>query len=712
MAADILTAVRLTIFGRVQGVGLRPAIARLAEELELAGEVGNTAQGVALVLEGPRIAVDSFVAELHKHLPPEARLDKVQVDQTAVAQRSGFHIVAGVDDAPIRTEVPRDLNVCPNCLAELSDTGDRRHGYPFTSCTDCGPRYSIIRQLPFERDDTTMQGFGLCPACQAEYSDSKSRRFHAQTIACPQCGPGCWLVDSSGTELARGDAAIGEAAAALCAGTIVALKGLGGYQLLVDATNSEAVMRLRRRKVRPVKPLAVMVSSLAAAESLGQLDALARASLASREGPIVIVPARPGTLAEGVHPDLGCIGLMLPTTPLHQLLAERCPPLIATSGNREGEPLAWEQADAQTNLAVVADCFLHHDRPIYRPVDDSVVRMIAGRSITFRAARGLAPLRLDHFQRCPLQILAVGGQQKVAIALHNGCQAILGPHIGDLDELLTRQRFVSHVKEFCELYRATPEFVVHDLHPDYFTTRWAEETGLPTLAVQHHHAHVVSAMVEHGWLDREVLGMAWDGTGYGPDGTIWGGEFLRSTAAGYRRVARLRPFPLFGGEAAIREPWRARWLPRMHARKTRSSSWSNGVFIGKSSPNSSPSPKRRGALLGRAAPAGCSTQSRRGCCLEQPTHEAGRSEKDTWPCCWKRYARTLKTATPASFHRTITCRSWRASLTNSIGDRSLPRWLPTFAAVTRQRFWPRVFTKHLQRQLFASRQFTRTYPLS
>ena len=401
-----------------------------------------------------------------------------------------------------------------------------------------------------------MQGFGRCPACQAEYSDSKSRRFHAQTIACPQCGPSCWLVDSSGKELARADAAIDEAAAALCAGNIVALKGLGGYQLLVDATNADAVARLRRRKVRPFKPLAVMVSSLATAESLGHLDASARARLTSREGPIVIVPARPSTLAEGIHPHLDCIGLMLPTTPLHQLLGERCPPLVATSGNREGEPLAWDEADAQSRLADVADCFLHHDRPIHRPVDDSVVRMIAGRSVTVRAARGLAPVRLDLFEQNPLQVLAVGGQQKVAIALHNGCQTVLGPHIGDLDELLTRQRFVSHVKEFCELYRATPEFIVHDMHPDYFTTRWAEETGQPTLAVQHHHAHVVSAMVEHGWLDGEVLGVAWDGTGYGPDGTIWGGEFLRATAAGYRRVARLRPFSLLGGEAAIREPWR------------------------------------------------------------------------------------------------------------------------------------------------------------
>ena len=388
------------------------------------------------------------------------------------------------------------------------------------------------------------------------------QRFQEPAIPCtddclPAVRAGCWLVDSSGTELARGDAAIDEAAAALCAGTIVALKGLGGYQLLVDGTNANAVARLRRRKVRPFKPLAVMVSSLDAAESQGHLDAAARASLVRREGPIVIVPARRNALAEGVHPDLDCVGLMLPTTPLHQLLAERCPPLVATSGNREGEPLACDEADAQTRLADVADCLLHHDRSIQRPVDDSVVRIMASRPVTFRAARGLAPLRLDLHQRSPLQILAVGGQQKVAIALHNGCQAVLGPHIGDLDELLTRQRFVSHVKEFCELYRATPEFIVHDMHPDYFTTRWAEETGQPTLAVQHHHAHVVSVMVEHGWLDGEVLGIAWDGTGYGPDGTIWGGEFLRSTAAGYRRVARLRPFPLFGGEAAIREPWRA-----------------------------------------------------------------------------------------------------------------------------------------------------------
>jgi hydrogenase maturation protein HypF len=363
-------------------------------------------------------------------------------------------------------------------------------------------------------------------------------------------------VDGGGKELARGDSAIDQAVAALCAGKIVALKGLGGYQLLADGTNSDAVAHLRQRKLRPCKPLAVMVSSLAAAESLGNLDAPARASLASRAGPIVIVPARPGNLAEGIHPGHDGIGLMLPTTPLHQLLAERCPPLVATSGNHEGEPLAWDQADAQSRLAEVADLLLHNDRPIHWPVDDSVVRIIAGRAVTIRAARGLAPIRLDLPENEAFQILAVGGQQKVAIALHNGCQAVLGPHIGDLDDILTRQRFMSHVAEFCQLYRATPEFIVHDMHPDYFTTRWAEDTGLRTLAVQHHHAHVVSAMIEHGWLDREVLGVAWDGTGFGPDGTIWGGEFLRSTATGYRRVARLRPFPLLGGEAAIREPWR------------------------------------------------------------------------------------------------------------------------------------------------------------
>lgn len=556
---DKVSAMRLTICGCVQGVGLRPVIARLAEQLHFAGDVYNTSAGVEVVLEGPCGALRSFAALLREHSPPKAKIRSIRHRGISVADRSGFRILPRSESGSLRTQVPRDCAICSRCVADISDVTDRRHEYPFTSCSDCGPRYSIIDTVPFERAATAMHQFQLCAKCLVEYTASANRRFHAQTITCPACGPQCWFSDVVGQVQAQGTVAVDLAVQAIRDGKIVALKGIGGYQLLTDATSEVAVSRLRLRKARPIKPLAVMVASLAAAESLAQLDETACQGLASSAGPVVVAPARPGALlAEGVHCGMGSIGLMLPTTPLHWLLARQCPPLVATSGNRESEPLAWEGADAECRLSGIADCFLHHDRPIRRAIDDSVVRIIANRPVTIRAARGIAPLplKLNSRRQMPRQILAVGGQQKVAVALHNGFQAALGPHLGDLDELLTRERFAHYVQELCQLYEAKPEFLVHDAHPDYFTTCWAAAQGLPTLAVQHHHAHIVAGMVECGWLDREVLGVAWDGTGYGPDGTIWGGEFLRATAAGYQRVARLRPFSLIGGETAIREPWR------------------------------------------------------------------------------------------------------------------------------------------------------------
>ncbi|HUE69700.1 MAG TPA: carbamoyltransferase HypF [Pirellulaceae bacterium] len=554
---DRRVAACLTIRGCVQGVGLRPTIARLARALALAGEVRNTLAGVAVVLEGTSSAVGSFSELLRRQLPSAARIAGIDAEPIPATGRRGFAIVAATAGGALQTEVPRDPVVCPACLTEAARKGDRRHEYPFTSCADCGPRYSVLVALPFERAATTMSGFALCEDCQSEYADPNDRRFHAQTIACPRCGPKCWLTEGRGTILARGTAAVSAAAAAIAAGRIVAMKGLGGYQLLVNATNGTAVARLRLRKERPAKPMAVLVATLADAEAIAHLDDATRAALTSRAGPIVLAPARRGMLAEGVHSGLDDLGLMLPTTPLHWLLARQSPPLIATSGNHEGEPLAFDDAVAENQLARIADLFLHHDRPIERPIDDSVVRIIVGRDVTIRAARGLAPLPLPASHVPPFAVLAVGGDQKVAIALHNCQQAALGPHIGDLDELLTRERFASHVRDFCRLYDAEPKLIVHDQHSDYYTTRWAGESGLPAMAVQHHHAHVAAGMLEHGWLGREVLGVAWDGTGYGPDGTIWGGEFLRAKSTSYERVCRLRSFPLLGGEAAIREPWRA-----------------------------------------------------------------------------------------------------------------------------------------------------------
>ena len=400
-----------------------------------------------------------------------------------------------------------------------------------------------------------MAAFPLCVDCRHEYRRPRDRRFHAQTTACPACGPRVWFTDGGGLNL-LGDKGLQAAVARLAAGEIVALRGLGGYQLLVDATNLSAVERLRERKGRRAKPLAVMVESLDAAQGLAHVDHAEIDAFCDPSAPIVLVRAVPNNgLAAAIHPGLDTVGLMRPTTPLHAIISRDFGrPLVCTSGNRDGEPLEYQVEEAAARLAGIADAWLDHDREIARPIDDSVVRIIAGRRVTVRLARGLAPLALDLPAMPPT--LAVGGFLKAAVAWSNGAQAVLGPHIGDQETLSARERFAAHLRDWQRLYRFQPTQIVHDMHPEYFSTEWAKNQSLPTLAVQHHHAHVVSGMLEHGWLDRPVLGVAWDGTGYGTDGTIWGGEFLVCTAAEFERVARLRPFRLPGGEAAIHEPWR------------------------------------------------------------------------------------------------------------------------------------------------------------
>jgi hydrogenase maturation protein HypF len=410
--------------------------------------------------------------------------------------------------------------------------------------------------MPYDRQQTSMAGFTVCHDCRREYESFEDRRFYAETICCARCGPHVWAADGNGVVLGERNAAISVIVDALLQGRIIALRGLGGYQLLVDATNQDAVERLRSRKRRLAKPFAVLVASTVEAAKIAHLSELQRRTLADPANPIVIARRRTdAAVAPQVYGTLNTIGFLLPTTALHWQLATRCNrPLVATSGNVDGAPLAFEVASAEAELSGVADCWLHHDRPIVRPIDDSVVRVISDREVSLRLARGLAPLRLDLGLTPPM--LAVGGHQKSAIALSNGSQAVLGPHIGDLDEQTTRQRWLDHVAAFLELYGAQPTLIVHDLHPDYFTTRWAQADGRPTIAVGHHHAHAAAAMTEHGWLDREVLALTWDGTGYGPDGSIWGGECLLATASDYRRVAHVRSFALPGGDAAIREPWR------------------------------------------------------------------------------------------------------------------------------------------------------------
>lgn len=564
-ATEVQCALRVIVAGRVQGIGFRPAVARLAQELALAGEVRNTNEGAEIVVEGAATTIDEFLSTLASHLPALALVERIVAEPIPVAGRSRFQIASGLAAGTLRTAIPIDLMVCRECQAEVNASRGRRSGYPFTSCTACGPRYSGLHALPYDREATIMAAFALCDECREEYDNPSNRRFHAETIACPACGPRCWLADSSGAIIAEQEQAIEAAVSAIHQGQIVALRGIGGYQLLADATSAAAVQTLRIRKGRPAKPLAVMADSLDTAKRLACLELAAAEALLQPAGPIVVAPLRPHAgLAKEACAGLMEVGLMLPTSPLHLLLARNCPPLIATSGNVEGEPLEHDVDEAHAGLAKVADIFLDHDRPIARPIDDSVVRMIAGRAVTIRAARGLAPLqlRVDCLTTGTAQhgILAVGGQQNSAVAIWNRHQAILGPHLGDLDEWKTCQRWHTHLRDLTNLLGVEPTLVVHDLHPEYYATRWAEKCGRPTIGVQHHHAHIAAGMLEHNWLDREVLGVAWDGTGYGPDGTIWGGEFLRATAASYHRVARLRPFELLGGEAAIREPWRVALL--------------------------------------------------------------------------------------------------------------------------------------------------------
>lgn len=556
-AADrTVAAERLTLHGRVQGLGVRPALARLAIELRLAGSVRNTGQGVVLDIEGPHGAIVAFHERLEAALPAGALLEQVVATSIASHERTEFTIHTSSAFEALAAQVPPDRAVCEACLAEVAQRGDMRYGYPFTCCTACGPRYSLMRAMPYDRAQTSMADFAFCHDCRREYDSLADRRFHAETIACPQCGPHIWISANDLGVIAERDAAIDVAVDALRRASIVALCGVGGYQLLVDATNDEAVERLRARKARAGKPLAVLVASLDDALQIGHLDDAERQTLLAASNAIVIVERRCGaTLAPGVCGEFDTVGLMLPTTPLHeQLLARVGRPLVATSGNVEGEPLAFEIATAQKELASVADYWLHHDRAIVRPIDDSVVRVVAGRAVSLRLARGLAPLALDVSTEIP--ILALGAHQKVALAFSNTWQAALGPHIGDLDGRASRERFREQVASFTALYGAEASLIVHDLHPDYFTTRYASEQGCHTLAVQHHHAHAAAAMLEHGWLDREVLALTWDGTGYAPDGSLWGGECLLATGTQYRRVAHCRPFLLPGGEKAIREPWR------------------------------------------------------------------------------------------------------------------------------------------------------------
>lgn len=566
---------RLSITGAVQGVGFRPFAWRLASRRGLSGFVANTTTGVVIEVEGPATAVASFRADLAA-VPPPALIEGVA--DVAIRPRGEpagrFQILSSAADGGPVVPPPRDVATCDECLRELRDPADRRHGHAFVTCTACGPRFTVVERLPYDRAATTMASFAVCPACAAEYDDPGSRRFHAQSIACPQCGPTAWFVDSGGSatrppQAAGAEAGVGAVAAAralLAAGGILAIKDVGGFHLACDATADGAVARLRDRKRRPRKPLAVMVADLAAGRRIAVVDDVEARLLEGPQRPIVLVRGRADAgLASGVAPGTDRLGVMLPSAPLQHLLCAGLPPLVMTSGNLAGEPIAIAEAEALGRLGTVADGFLMHDRAIRVPCDDSVVRVAAAGPLPIRLARGHAPLPLHLVDDGPA-VLAVGSDLKAAVCLAVGDRALLGPHVGDVGTLETMQALERSADHLLRLCAAEPAAVAADLHPGSLAADWAarlaDARGIPLVRIGHHEAHAASLLVEHHGRPTvpATLGCClvacFDGTGYRDDGVIAGGEFLLADTVGIRHVASLVPFPLPGGDAAIRHPWR------------------------------------------------------------------------------------------------------------------------------------------------------------
>ena len=550
---------RLWIAGTVQGVGFRPFLYRLAERWQLGGWVRNSASGVVVEIEGARSGLAGFLSDLASP-PPLARVDEVRVEEIAPEYPRNFEILhseAGTDEFLL---VPPDIATCNECRDDFNRRDDRRFGYPFTNCTNCGPRYTIIRDIPYDRPTTTMAPFRMCAACETEYGTPGDRRFHAQPNACPACGPRLELDQFEGTDdLDR----IREARRRLRAGHVLAIKGLGGFHLACDASNAEAVARLRERKRRSDKPFAVMVRDVAAARGICEVDESERVAIEDPRRPIVILRARVSTpLSPAVAPRNRTLGVMLPYTPLHHLLFGDDPDasaeftaLVMTSGNLSEEPIAKDNDEARQRLGALADGFLVHNRDIQTRVDDSVVRVFEGQPRAIRRSRGFAPQPIDLGVELP-EILACGGELKSAFCLTKQRYAILSQHIGDLENLQTLEFYRETLDHMRRFFRVAPRIVAHDLHPGYMSTRFAlEQEGVEHVGVQHHHAHVAACKAENG-LTGPVIGVAFDGTGYGTDGCIWGGEFLICDETGFERHAHLRYVPLAGGDAAVRQPWR------------------------------------------------------------------------------------------------------------------------------------------------------------
>lgn len=554
----------MVVEGAVQGVGFRPFVFRLAHALSLGGFVRNDARGVQIQVVGAPATLDHFLARLQRETPAPARVTRITVTGArAVEHAEPFLILASDHQGAPAAVVMADLATCPACLRELNDQHNRRHRYPFINCTHCGPRFSIITGIPYDRPHTTMRGFVQCPACQAEYDQPTDRRFHAQPNACPMCGPRLAWWSAQGDRISEDNTALLAAADALRDGAIVAVKGLGGFHLMCDARSTVAVQTLRARKQREEKPFALMAPSLASVAACCEVSEEEAALLQSPAAPITLLNRiAQAPLADAVAPGNPCLGVMLPYTPLHHLLMQELGfPVVATSGNLSDEPICTDEHEASVRLRGLADFFLVHNRPIARPLDDSVVRLIAGQPCVLRRARGYAPLPIPLDAPATRDgagsILAVGAHMKTSVTLLTGGHAVVGAHIGDLDTLEARQAFERAATDLPALYATTPVRWACDRHPDYASSIYARERSREVITVQHHHAHIASCMAEHG-RPGPVLGVAWDGTGLGDDGTLWGGEFLRVAAGACQRVATLRGFVLPGGDHAARKPlWSA-----------------------------------------------------------------------------------------------------------------------------------------------------------
>ena len=552
---------RVRVDGLVQGVGFRPFVFRLAEELGLGGFVGNDERGVVLEVEGPAEAVEAFLERVRGEAPPLAHVERLIAGPVEPRGGAGFEIVASERGGPPDALISPDTATCPDCLAELWDPGDRRFRYPFVNCTNCGPRFTIVRGVPYDRPLTTMAGFPMCAGCRAEYEDLRDRRFHAQPNACPACGPQAALIGDAPAGAAD---AVAAAAALLRAGAIVAVKGVGGYHLACRADDAGAVAALRARKQREDKPFALLVRDVAAARELVELDAVATELLCSPARPIVLAPRRaPERVAPAVAPGVGELGLALPYSPLHHLLSHDAGcALVLTSGNVSDEPIAYRDEDALERLSRIADAFLVHDRPIHMRTDDSVARSVRGRPSLLRRSRGFVPEGEPLPVAAARPLLACGAELKSTFCVARGARAWVGHHIGDLGGAETVTAYREGIAHFERLFAVAPEVVAHDLHPDYLSTAYAlEREGVEPVGVQHHWAHLAACLAEHGQTGRAV-GAIFDGTGHGADGTTWGGELLVGDLRGYERAGHLLAVPQPGGDRAAREPWRmaCSWL--------------------------------------------------------------------------------------------------------------------------------------------------------